>query len=429
MATKIGDQLTAALNRLKTADTEGPQRTPSTHPTATEPNHTIAPSTGEAETVMASDVKKIPTPAGVGDTTPPDTIKPDVLPAGGDKAARRKIGSLDDMYQLLAETLVKKADDMVPAAEPNTTVEGGDKKYGPQVGLKQAPTGEDPKNETAGAAMTQKDHAPTTHPANLEGAPADGVAFKSAKKARVLRDEWNKKASLYAATLPSDNPVVKPATKNAAFDVDENVSNYLAGHGLAGLVDGDPDTMVKTAQALSAPNIEKYAQDAYISAMRLVNFCKAAEEAAAEPEKKPEEESEPAAPAGASSGGSEGGGGEEMSGGGGGEGGSSEAEMLQNLVHALLAEGVSEEQVMQMISGEGGGGGGGEAAGGGMPPPAAGGAGAGGGMPPEAAGGAGGGMPPEAAGGGMPPKTASRKNSKQANTLLSEILGRIVNRR
>lgn len=406
MATKIGNQLTAALARMtKSAATEGPQRNPSTHPSADEPNRTMAPTTGEAETVMSSDIKKIPTPAIVDNATPPQTIKPDVLPAGGDKAARRKIGSLDDMFNVLAETLMKKADDTVPATEPNTTVEGGDKKYGPQIGMKQSPAGEDPKNETAGAAMTQKDHSPTTHPANLEGAPSEGVAFKSAaEKARALKADWEKQARLYAATVPGEQTVSQPATKTASFDVDTNVSNYLTAYGLAGLVDGNPDTMVKTAQDVSAPNIAEYAKTAYISAMRVVNFCKAAEDAAMPPDEKKEEPAEAPAPeAEAAPGG----------GGMGGEGGGDSEEILQNLIHGLLTAGMSEDQIMQLISGDAGG------AGGGMPPEAAAG---------PAAGGAEMAPPPAAAPAGEP-KMASAKNQKKANGLLTEMLSNIAKKR
>lgn len=285
-----------------------------------------------------------------------------------------------------------------------------------QIGTKKAPTGEDPKSETASAKAGKQD-SPSTHPARTDNDELDGHKYASTdpleKLAAMTQEIGNALCSQIAwlnqqsgqQQKTASQPVAQPQVQTKVATIDPELAQQ-AGWELAGLLNGTLDK--QAAEAMVQSTLEQITKTASDDADAVIWYIQKRLEKTAEPGLPPEmaggdppggapggEAEMMAALGGAGApgepppgGGAPGGMPGEMPGGAGGEGGEMSPDQLMQILEQL---GVTPEELQEALAQEMGGGGGG------APP---------GGAPPEMAGAAGG-APPEMAG-----KTAADKHAK-----------------
>jgi len=305
---------------------------------------------------------------------------------------------------------------------------------------KVAPTGEDPANETNSAKAGKEDKRQggvggTKHPASTENNSLDGHKYAAdtplEKLAADMQTLGNSLLTAVHHVYQNNGVATQQKTASAPVQPQQQVDAdlaYLAGHELAGLVNGTFDKRAadQLVHQTLTQVIKQASDDADMFIAYAYNFIKASEDGMPPPGGEPPMPppgggGAPPMPGGggddeamlAALGGGAGGGEPPMPGGEGG--GDAEAQHLAQILQEL---GVSPEELEQALAAEGGGGGPPDMGG---PPPGAGG-------PPPGAGGPPPGMETQANAGGGKRNAESIKQAEIKN-YLTEIVSRSRGRR
>ncbi len=431
----ISDFIASVSGAEKTAEANlepGSIGGPTEHPVKDVEDRTRPAEEGEQSARNERDIKEDQGPPGVDS-------RPEAKAAAAAKAASA-VKPLP--FGERAAALAKQAEGG-PVATPGSAEEDQ-----LQIGTKKAPTGEDPKNETAGVKGTYRDPG-SSHPARTDNSELEGgkYAFDAdtprEKLASMLQELGNDlctqlvKISESAGHASGQSPAPQAQMPSGAQKqaLDPALAEQL-GWELAGLIDGSMDKQAAERMVENTlGQIIKYAEEAALETADFLDSYFEAQKQAGDPGAMPpdgaaggpggapmppppgaggmppggggNEAAMMAALGGAGGGGAPpgAGGGMPPGGGGGGDGG------MEQIAQLLAQLGITPEELMQQLQGAGD-----PAAGGGDP--------AAGGAPPGGADPAAGGAP-----GGMQVAAADKQAQAAMRDMLQELVTRSRSRK